>query len=429
MNNKLIIFVLVLLLVGGVWFLQSDKETTTRTMTAAVAPFDSVSVLAFGPDNVLFVGDSANAQIVALALGEAEAATESTSYNLENIEDRLAEHFGVDRSELRVNDVKVHPQTKEAYIAVTLGFAQEKTAHLVTVTTSGTITELDYDSFETTQAAITDSVDESVVFWGKVPARALAITDIDYHNGMLYVAGLSNEEFSSTLRKVPYPFDGNHETTQIEMYHTTHNQMETRAPIRTQVIRELNGEDHVIAGYTCTPVVTVPLDSLADGELVSGKTIAEIGYGNAPIDVLSFTTSVMSEEGGEPITQDVVLVTNTHRGAALFNVDDIEAMNRGTGMTEPAGFNPGGAAYQPLPLAGLLHVDEQDEQFILGLRRNIETGNLDLVSFRKGLYFRLSDFVNEYDFPSYQYPPEQEPLRGLQNMLITDEGLTEYLHQ
>ena len=146
--------------------------------------------------------------------------------------------------------------------------------------------------------------------------------------------------------------------------------METRAPIRTQAILELNGVDSIIAGYTCTPMVTIPIDSLTDGALVSGKTIAEIGYGNSPIDVLPFQAFSFSGEGSEPVLEELVLVTNTHRGAALFKVSDIEEFNQGEGLTTPSGFNPAGVEYLPVPLVGLLHVDDQDEQFILGIQRD-----------------------------------------------------------
>ena len=42
--------------------------------------------------------------------------------------------------------------------------------------------------------------------WKKTNLRADTITDIAYDDGKLYVAGLSNEEFSSALRIVPFPF-------------------------------------------------------------------------------------------------------------------------------------------------------------------------------------------------------------------------------
>jgi len=410
------------------------EETTLETpsMRMQEAPFASISVMAFGPDNVLFIGDSRDSKIVAIELGDAVQNTESKSYGVFDLEEKIADYFNVEQSNIRIMDLKVHPQTKVAYLAVHVGFAQEKTSHILTVDVEGNLDEIDYSAYPSSSIDLVDPANEDIVFWGKTPARTLTVTDIDYHKGNIYVAGLSNEEFSSALRKIPYPFNGEYETSSIEMYHTTHNQMETRAPIRTQAIIELNGVDNVIAGYTCTPLVTIPVDSLNDGELVSGKTIAEIGYGNSPIDVLPFQSFSFSQEGGsEPIVEEFVLVTNTHRGAALFKVSDIEEFNQGEGLTTSGGFDPAGTKYRALPLVGLVHVDDQDEQFILGLQRDDETGDIDLKSFRKGMYFRLSEFINEYDFPSFKYPegPDGEMMKGMQNMLISDEKLyDDYLH-
>ena len=37
--------------------------------------------------------------------------------------------------------------------------------------------------------------------------RNLAITDITYYEGEIFVAGVSNEEFASKLRLIRYPFN------------------------------------------------------------------------------------------------------------------------------------------------------------------------------------------------------------------------------
>jgi hypothetical protein len=37
--------------------------------------------------------------------------------------------------------------------------------------------------------------------------RGLAITDIKYYKSEIFVAGVSSEEFASTLRRIHYPFD------------------------------------------------------------------------------------------------------------------------------------------------------------------------------------------------------------------------------
>src|SRR6056297_4207221 len=83
-----------------------------------------------------------------------------------------------------------------------------------------------------------------------------------------------------------------------------------------------------------------------------------------------------------------------------------------------------GVATTPIPLSGVFQAADHDAQFLLMLRRNMDTGAMDLVSFRKGAHFRLSECVSEYSFPDYVYASDQraEGTRMFRNMLEGDEG-------
>ncbi len=45
----------------------------------------------------------------------------------------------------------------------------------------------------------------------------------------MIVAGLSNEEFASTLRSLPFPFKEGESETSVEIYHGAHGKFETRS--------------------------------------------------------------------------------------------------------------------------------------------------------------------------------------------------------
>ena len=77
----------------------------------------------------------------------------------------------------------------------------------------------------------------------RTPLRSMTIVDLKFHNGEVFVAGVSNQEFASTLRRIPYPFTGAASETQLEIYHLAHSKCETRAPIRTMQFA------------TCTPPI------------------------------------------------------------------------------------------------------------------------------------------------------------------------------
>ena len=93
--------------------------------------------------------------------------------------------------------------------------------------------------------------------------RMLTITDMVYLNGNLLVAGLSNEEWSSTLRSIPFPFESTSAPgTQVQIWHASHGRYETESPIRTLVPYTISGKQYVIASYTCTPLVEIPVSDL-----------------------------------------------------------------------------------------------------------------------------------------------------------------------
>ncbi|MGH3158075.1 MAG: hypothetical protein ACRDNF_16070 [Streptosporangiaceae bacterium] len=61
---------------------------------------------------------------------------------------------------------------------------------------------------------------------------------------------------------------------------------ETAAPVRTFVAYD-SGRS-ILAGYTCTPVVRFPLADLTPGTKAVGRTVAEFGAVNQPLDMVSF---------------------------------------------------------------------------------------------------------------------------------------------
>jgi len=119
-------------------------------------------------------------------------------------------------------------------------------------------------------------------------------------------------------------------------------------------------------------------------------------------------------------------VINREVDADLIALADLTAAAAAPGITEPIAAlgDTAGVMTTPLPMSGVLQAADQDAQFLLTLRRNMDTGAMDLVSFRKGAYFPLSDFVSEYNFPDYQYADNRfsDGLRMFQKMLKSDEG-------
>ncbi len=399
--------------------LSSAAVATLPIAAMAEAPL-SATVLEFADPTTLFVADSAGAAIHAYRLPEADATTESTAYKFEGFSRALADTLGVAEADITFNDLAVNPATKAAFVSLTVGTMPA----VVMVTFDGTITPLDLAALPATSTQLGAAPDDGVTFWRNIPSASLTVTDLDFSDGTLFVSGLSTGEFASTLNQIPYPFGGDTQTTSVEIYHAVHDQMETRAPIRAMEIVDLDGVRTIVAAYTCTPLVTLPTSGLTDGAHVTGNTIAELGYGNTPLEVLSF--AVYDQEQN---ASNFVMVINRELQANLIPLEAVAEAANAPGLSQPVGMGPAGIATTQTPMSGVYQAADQDPQFLLTLKRNLDTGAMDLVSVRKGVYLRLSDFVSEYDFPDYVYADNQagQGMRGFHNLLKAEEGFPELI--
>lgn len=386
--------------------------------TAQAADVKSVSRIAFGPENTLFMADWKAAVIHAVAIAPG-AKGDGKPFNLTNFDAVVAKALG--KPATTIEDMAARPGTSEVYVAVSLGAARQPA--ILVVKADGSAKVLDLKNAKSTSAKLDKPVDDKLKFWNTIPGRSFTVTDMKWQSGELFVAGLSNQDFASTLRRIKYPFSGPGTMSSIEIFHTAHNQIETRAPIRAMTFADLGGKPHLIATYTCTPLVTIPLDDLKDGAHLRGKTIAELGYGNTPSVMLSYTAT---DQQGK--SAPYILITNMNRDADVLPLAAIEEANKRPGMTKAVENWAAATGVTPTmaPLAGVLRIDNQNDQFFIAVRRNLVTGLSELVSIDKGVKLRLSDFVSEYNFPGYSYEANGEMqvkfVKPLQNKLKVDEG-------
>ncbi|MEM7041045.1 MAG: hypothetical protein AAF570_29040, partial [Bacteroidota bacterium] len=122
-----------------------------------------------------------------------------------------------------------------------------------------------------------------------------------------------------------------------------------------------------------------------------------------------------------------LLITNKQRSASLISLKDFQKSNAGPGMSKLS-MGPEGVKITPVPMAGVMQVSEQNEMMLAVLKRNIDSGDVDLISQLKGAYFRLSDFESEYEFPDYEYT-DTEPWKAFHNMVKPMEGYPELVRE
>ena len=322
----------------------------------------SAGALAFGPKGVLFIGDPQGAQVVAVDVGTAPKDAIGPNFKLEGADTKIAALLGTKADDIAIKDVVVEPGTNIAYVSVMRGKGPTAEPAIVRVDGKGNLTTLPLDKVAYAKISISNAPADAPGPKGKASARQQSITDLAYVDGKLFIAGLSNEEFASKLRSVEFPFKSSDTATSVEIFHTNHNAVETRSPVQTFVPFNVGGEPQILAAYTCTPLVTFPVSSLKQGQKVHGKTVAELGNRNQPIDMIVY------EKDGKQF----LLLSNSARGVMKISTDNIEKQP----ALEAKVNDKAGLPYETITsLEGATQLDKVGNANVLVLAK----GNLEVV--------------------------------------------------
>ncbi len=113
----------------------------------------SANALAFGPDGILFVGDSKGAAIFAIDTGDNEIA--KTEPSVAGLNGQIATLLGTTPDKITVNDLAVNPRSGKVYVAVTKGAGTEATPAIIRIAQKLTVVSLTDIPFQ--QAALADA--------------------------------------------------------------------------------------------------------------------------------------------------------------------------------------------------------------------------------------------------------------------------------
>lgn len=325
----------------------------------------SISSIAFGPDGVLFIGDSKSASIFAIDTRDKTLIEKALPFELKNADQKIAAYLGTEGKNISIKDIAVNPLSKKIYCAVQNG---DGTPVLLTIE-GDKIQPVNFKDILFSSATIQNvPTPEAKNQRGRL-LRELAISDLHFSNGNVMVSGLSNQEFSSTFRLIPFPFTGKQDHSSLEIFHAAHGRYETTSPIQTFTTAEFSGKKYLVASYTCTPLVLFPLDELLPGKHVKGRTIAEFGAGNNPIDMISFKSG----------NESYLVMANSNRPVMRVKYSKIEGYTGSLSEPIKENFSTAGVDFVTLPVVNVLQMDKLDDANILVLQRR-SNGDLDLYS-------------------------------------------------
>jgi len=354
------------MLLGGIVLLAATKPTASSSpygFTKGTPEIKSISALSFGKDGILFIGDSKGAAVFAVDTKDAKNNNKAASIDVAEIDKKIAEALGTQKENITITDMAVNPLSKKLYVSIQ---NKDGTPAIVKVE-NDKIEALSLKEVEFSSIALNDAIAEDAKDGRGRPMWVSTISDMRFTNGKVFVSGLSNKEFSSTFRSIPFPFTDKQDQASLEMYHASHGRYETTSPIRTFTMGKINGKDYLIASYTCTPLVLYPLDELKSGMHVKGRTVAEMGAGNTPIDMTTI------EKGGETY----LVMGNSARAVSEVNYKSISAFE-GT-LTEPVKGTAGTSFVLVPSLTKVQQMAKLDNNRVVIMQKK-DNGAIDLLT-------------------------------------------------
>lgn len=343
----------------------SHRDTNPYGLKNGTPAIRSISALAFGPDGILFIGDSKSASVFAVDTKDKAAGEKPASVSMKNIDQKIAAALGTEAKNIRIQDIAVNPVSKKIYCAVQ---STDGTPVLLTID-KDKILPVDLKNVAFSSASIANAPAEDQKDRGGRSLRESVISDLDFADNSVMVSGLSNQEFSSTFRKISFPFNDKQEQASLEIYHAAHGRYETNAPIRTFTTAWLNGKEYLVASYTCTPLVLFPMDELKAGKHVKGRTVGEFGAGNSPIDMITIKKGDKS----------FLVMANSNRPVMRVQYKNIEEYAGSLTEQVKESFSTAGVNFVTLPVVNVLQMDKLDDGKVLVLERR-SNGDLDLLT-------------------------------------------------
>ena len=132
---------------------------------------------------------------------------------------------------------------------------------------------------------------------------------------------------------------------------------------------DIAGQTHLLASYTCTPLVKFPVAEVKKGDKVKGTTVAELGNRNRPLDIIAY-----NKDG-----KDYALIANSARGVmkvGLEGVDKIEAITARVAVDGTAGLK-----YDTIKdLDGTLQLDKLNDTTAVVIKKTDKGTSLETVA-------------------------------------------------
>ena len=126
----------------------------TASLKQGKPDLKSAGPLAFGPEGILFVGDTRGAALFAIDTGDRAPATEKRPVEIKDVAGKVAAMLGTNSKQIQINDLAVNPRSGQVYLSVARGRGPDAVPVIVRINGNGTPEELALDNVRFAKAEI-----------------------------------------------------------------------------------------------------------------------------------------------------------------------------------------------------------------------------------------------------------------------------------
>ena len=113
----------------------------------------SINAMTFGPEGILFIGDSKSAQIVAIDLSKHPKA-DNSNVKIDLLDKVIADMLGTSIDQLQITDMAVNPENNNIYLSVHHGSGTP----ILLMVENNTLKPLDLSNISHSKTILTDPV-------------------------------------------------------------------------------------------------------------------------------------------------------------------------------------------------------------------------------------------------------------------------------
>jgi hypothetical protein len=351
-----------------------SRAALTRGFQAGNPEYKALGPMTFSPSGVLFIADDQAGAVFGVDLGE-KPAHAAPFTKVTDLGATLGARMGTTAAGIQIKGMAVSPVSHCVYLSVRKTDGADQNAAnpanyaLFMVDPHGQVQPVELNGKRFGRVAIAAKPNKP--YFG---TEMRTISDIAYTRGRLFVGALSSEQFNSNLVSIPVPFNtGGVERYATSIYHVSHKRQETASPIETLAVYRDADKEYLMAAYVCTPVVRFNLDDLKAGETVKGTTVAELGSGNRPMEMIAY---------GKPGQQSLLL--NNHAFGIMKVAPKIARESAAVNeQTVADRGNHGGTPYaglDPVPaLKGAMAYAASDDHTLLVIKPEADNLMLEAV--------------------------------------------------